>query len=66
MVDAQTEFRDVKKRIKAYQDIQEFVWTNLPCFTAGDYFRWSVRSAKLQGPTLETWYMDRFWDMWFE
>jgi len=66
MVDAQTEFRDVEKRIKAYQDIQEFVWTNLPCFTAGDYFRWSVRSAKLQGPTLEMWYLDRFWDMWFE
>ena len=66
MVDAQTKFRDVDKRIKAYQDIQEFVWTNLPCFTAGDFFRWSVRTAKLNGPTLEMWYMERFWDMWFE
>lgn len=65
MVDAQTSFRKSEDRVKAYQSIQEFIWTNLPCFSAGDWFRWSVRKATLQGPTLETWYMERFWDMWF-
>jgi peptide/nickel transport system substrate-binding protein len=66
MIDAQANFRDTEKRIEAYKIIQETLWTHLPCFTTGDWFSWSARSAKLKGPTLKTWYMDRFWDMWFE
>ena len=66
MIDAQANFSEPKKRIEAYKDIQEFIWTHLPCFTAGDMFTWSARTAKLQGPALETWYLNRFWDMWFD
>jgi len=66
MIDAQANFRETEKRIESYKAIQEFLWTHLPCFTAGDWFSWSARTAKLHGPTLQTWYLNRFWDMWFE
>ena len=63
MVDASAKIGTTEDRIKAVQSMQEFLWTNLPCFTAGDWFRWSAYKSELSGPTLDFWYMDRFWNV---
>lgn len=56
---------DQETRRQVYNAIQEFIAVDLPCFNIGDFALWAAWNAKLDGPGLKQWYLDRFWDIWW-
>jgi peptide/nickel transport system substrate-binding protein len=56
---------DFNARVEAYKEIQKFIAADLPCFNIGDFAIWAAWDARLQGPGLKQWYLDRFWDIYW-